>query len=130
MPRRYIFNFKKADWINLNNDLFRVDWDSLLNYNDIHSSWECFKTKFLSICEKHIPKIAVKNSFQPPWFDSEVFRLSKKKERFRKLYKTTQCPVHYHKYSSHRRELKNMIKSKMRSNFDDELSPKTITKKF
>ena len=85
---------------------------------------------FLSICEKHIPKIAVKNSFQPPWFDSEVFRLSKKKERFRKLYKTTQCPEYYHKYSSHRRELKNMIKSKMRSNSDDELSPKTITKKF
>ena len=130
MSRRYTFNFKKANWINLNNDLFRVDWDSLLNYNDIHSSWECFKTKFLSICEKHIPKIAVKNSFQPPWFDSEVFRLSKKKERFRILYKTTQCPEHYHKYSSHRRELKNIIKSKMRSNFDDELSPKTITKKF
>ena len=66
MPRRYTFNFKKANWINLNNYLFRMDWYSLLNYNDIHSSWECFKAKFLSICEKHIPKIAVKNSFQPP----------------------------------------------------------------
>ena len=79
----------------------------LLNHDDIHVSWECFKSKFLSLCDKHIPKISVTDGYQPPWFDAEVFRLRNKREHVRKLYK-----------------------SKKKSNFDDDLSPKIISKKF
>ena len=84
----------------------------------------------MSLCDKHIPKILVKDSFQPPWFDAEVFRLSKKKEHARKLHKVSKNYDHYRKYSTLRKELKLLIKSKMKSNFDDDLSPKIISKKF
>ena len=130
VQKRFIFNYKKANWSNLNKDLARVDWDHLLNHNDIHVSWECFKSKFLCLCDKHIPKISVTDGYQPPWFNAEVFRLSKKKEHVRKLYKISKNYGHYRKYSTLRKELKLLIKSKMKSNFDDDLSPKIISKKF
>ena len=59
-----------------------------MNLNSIN--WLFFyKPLFLSLCDKHIPKITIKESFQPPWFDYEVFRLNKKKELFRKQFKET-----------------------------------------
>ena len=81
------------------------------------------------MCDKHIPKIKVKESFQLSWFDSDVFKLNKKKEHFRKLFKESKNPQHYKKFSSLRKKLKTLIKAKMRSNFDDDLCPNTITKK-
>ena len=78
----------------------------------------------------HIPKVKLKESHQPPWFDSEVFRLNKKKDQFRKLFKQTKSQNHYSKYSKLRKSLKILIKSKMSANFDSDLSPDAITKKF
>lgn len=130
IAKRSIYNFKRANWTNLNNDLSRVDWQYLLDSTDVDTGWITFKDKFNALCDLHIPKIKIKDSFQPPWFDSEVFRLNKKKEHFRKLFKETNNRQYYKKFSSLRKELKYLIKSKMRSNFDDDLSPNTITKKF
>ena len=53
---RKIFNFKKANWKTLNNDLKRVDWHYLLSSEEAHTGWELFKNKFLILCDKHIPK--------------------------------------------------------------------------
>ena len=128
--KRCIYNFKKADWKSLNIDLSRVDWHFILNNSEPDIGWDIFKNKFASLCDKHIPKIRIKESFQPPWFDSDVFRLNKKKEHFRKLFKETENTLYYKKYSSLRKELKSLIKTKMRSNFDDDFCPNTITKKF
>ena len=84
----------------------------------------------MTLCDKYIPKIKIKESFQPPWFNSEVFRLNKKKESFRKQFKQSNDQRHYRKFSSLRKQLKSLIKSKMRANFDDDLNPNAITKKF
>ena len=128
--KRSIYNYKKANWKGLNRDLNRVDWHFILNNEEPDTGWNIFKTKFLLLCDKHIPKIKIKESFQPPWFDSDVFKLNKKKKHFGKLFKETNDTKYYKKLSSLRKQLKFLIKSKMRSNFDDELSPNTITKKF
>ena len=128
--KRSVYNYKNADWQSLNYDLNRVDWEQLLNYTDIHDAWCISKTKLTSISDLHIPKIKIGNSCQPPWFDAEVFRLNKKKERFRKLFKQTKSQYHYSKYSNLRKSLKALVKTKMTANFDDELSPNAITKKF
>ena len=128
--KRNVYNYKKANWDSLNRDLSRIDWEYLLGQSDIHNAWDIFKNKITSTCDIHIPKIKIKESHKPPWFDSEVFRLNKKKEKFRKLYKETRSQNHYSKYSKLRKSLKMLIKSKMRANFDSDISPNTITKKF
>ena len=128
--KRTIYNYKKANWNALNNDLSRIDWEFLLRNTEVHIAWQIFKNKLTYLCVKHIPKIKIKDNYQPPWYDSDVFRLNKKKEYFWKLYKQSKCQNHYDKYSSLRKSLKALIKSKVRSNFDDDLSSNTITKKF
>ena len=128
--KRNIFNFKRSNWVGLNNDLSRVDWHYLLDNSEPDIAWNTFRNKFLGLCDRHIPKISIKESFQPPWFDSEVFRLNKKKEQFRKLFRDTKNQQHYKRFSSLRKKLKNLVKEKIRSNFNDDLAPNTITKKF
>ena len=66
--KRNIFNFKRANWAALNRDLSRVDWHHLLDNSEPDIAWNTFKNKFLSLCDRHIPKISIKESFQPPWF--------------------------------------------------------------
>ena len=53
-----------------------------------------------------------------------------KKEKHRKLYKQTNNPDHHNKFKLCRKEMKKLIKEKMRSNFDDEQGENVITKKF
>ena len=127
---RTVYNYKKANWDSLNRSLSRFDWEHILSQADIHYSWDIFKNKIISLCDIHIPKIKVKESYQPPWFDLEVFQLTKKNEKFRKLFKETKSQNHYSRYSSLRKSLKLLIKSKINGNFDSDLSPNTITKKF
>ena len=129
--QRSIYNFSKANWDGLNNDLKRVNWDSGLLYGvDISVAWGRFKSILFLLCDKHIPKIKIKSKGSPPWFDSDIHNLCRKKERYRKLFKETGNPLHEAKYKSCRKDVKTKIKEKMRSNFEDVSNPNCLTKKF
>ena len=54
-----------------------------------------------------------------PWFDAKVHKLCIKKERLRSQYKASLKPEHYDKFSAAHKELTNLVKRKMRSNFCD-----------
>ena len=128
--KRKIYNFKKANWDSLNYELKRVTWNSHIQACDPTTAWLKFKSILLSLCDKHIPKVTIRPNSSPPWFDSEVYKLCTNKEKFRKLYKQTNDPSHYKKFKSCRKEVKKLIKKKMRSNFDDDENENIITKKF
>ena len=129
--RRSIYNFSKANWDALNDDLLRVDWDSgLLHCTDIFNAWSIFKTILTALCDKHIPKIKVKSKGHPPWFDSEIHNLCRKKERYRKAFKESSNPSSEAKYKNCRKEIKKKIKEKMRANFEDDTNPACLSKKF
>ena len=38
-PKKKVYNYKKADWKNLNFELKRVDWGSYIGAYDPHISW-------------------------------------------------------------------------------------------
>ena len=78
--KRSIYNFKRANWDALNSDFSNVNWPSFLSCNNIEDSLVKFESKFFSICNKHIPKIKISNEFKPPWYDSEVYELDRKKK--------------------------------------------------
>jgi hypothetical protein len=128
--KRKILNFKKANWDALNHDLQETDWNTLLSSSDIEICWDKFVNKLDSLCNKHIPTITIKSSFKPPWFDSEVFGLCRTKEKWRKKFKQTKSLDHGIKFKTTRKQVKQLIRSKMNSNFSDEHSTNSITKKF
>ena len=73
--KREIYDFSKAYWKNLNFELNRVKWHSLLGMQDPHQSWNVFKTVVHYLIEKIIPKKSTENQFQPPWFDTDCERV-------------------------------------------------------
>ena len=127
-PKRSVRNFKKADWLAINNDLSRINRSHYIDYTDINTAWCNFKGILNNICDQHIPKITLKNCNNLPWYDAEVDKLNCKKERLRSQYKSSQNPVHYRKYSQARRELKNLIKTEMQSNLFDDSNQRTLIK--
>ena len=132
LAKREIYNYKRADWESINNELSLVNWDSLLLSNDdIELAWSRFKNKLFLITDRHIPKIKVDNSSQPPWFDSETHNLCRDKERLRFRYKQSKAMEHYVQYSDCRQKFKRLVQQKMRDNFNNvEDDSSLITKKF
>ena len=43
IAKRTIYNYKRANWAALNNDLSRVDWDHLLNFTEADLGWNIFQ---------------------------------------------------------------------------------------
>ena len=128
-PKRSIRNHKKANWTTINYELRNVNWAHHIDYTDVNTAWLNFKSILNSICDAHIPKVTIKNKLSYPWYDAEVHKLNRKKEKYRSQYKTSQNAIHYSKYSQTRKELKN-LKSKMRDNLFDDSKPSSLTKKI
>jgi hypothetical protein len=127
--KRKIYNFKKADWVGLNNDLKSVRWDEHLQC-DAETGWFRFKNILFRHMNCHIPIITVTDKDQPPWFDSETYQLCLKKERLRLKFNETGRAEDYTKFSECRDNFKILVNEKMISNFSEDDDPALISKKF
>ena len=129
VEKRKIFNYKRANWQNLNNDLKSVRWDQYLSC-DPETGWRNFKNILNYFMKKHIPTITLKNKSQPPWFDCDTHHLCLKKERLRAKFKETGRADDYKMFSECRKNFKKLVREKMAANFDDADDPALISKKF
>ena len=53
--KRKIFNFKRADWSKLNEELSSKNWELLFRNRSANDSWDIFKQILSSSCDKCIP---------------------------------------------------------------------------
>ena len=127
-PKRKIFNFKRANWDALNRDLGGVNWDALVGSTEPEIAWRIIKSKIFIFAKKHIPTMTVDNSFQPPWFDSEVHHAYLKKERAHA--NRNKSDLNALKFSKARKIFKTIAAEKMRDNLYNSDDPELITKKF
>ena len=81
--RNKIFNYKRADWAGMNNEIRSTDWAHILDNHSTIVAWNVFKSKLDITMRKYIPMISVRFKKQPPWFDSEIHELCKTKENLR-----------------------------------------------
>ena len=129
--KRKIYNYKQANWESMKAHFSSVNWDEFLgNSAGVDDAWRKFKTAFFDVCNLNIPKITISNEFQPPWFDSEVYNLCRKKERLHKEWKETKNDLTYMKFSKARAEFSKLVDSKMDANFEDSYNRNLINKKF
>ena len=92
ITKRKIFNYKEADWDGLSHEIRSYDWYSIFRNRSIAEAWILFKSKLDISMRKFIPMKNVKFRNQPPWFDTEVFHMSKIKDKLRKISKKTNSP--------------------------------------
>ena len=128
--KRKIFNFKRANWDALNQDLCKVGWNAILDRTEPELAWDRFKSKLFYYVNKHIPTITLKSEFQPPWFDSEAYQACRNKEVARKKFKDTKSDLDGLNFKKSRREFKRVCSQKMRDNMYNSDDPAVITKKF
>ena len=128
--KRICYNFKKAKWDRLNEDLCHTNWNAMLNSCDPDDGWRKFKHRLFELADRHIPKSTVKSDYQPPWFDSDCFDACRKKERLRSKFKQSKSIADGLNFSLARKEFKKLVSQKMRENLYDDDSADLITKKF
>ena len=132
--KRKIYNLKKADFKSINSELSYVPWDFILDYNDINNSLDKFEEIFFSICDKHIPKVMVKSCFQPPWFDSDLDKLCKRKVKLLDKKKGSVDPTVKNQIDEEvrkiRTEFKKLSDQKKMDNVINDDDPALIKKKF
>ena len=127
--KRLCYNYKKANWKNLNEELKLINWEIFLDHHEPEIAWQNFKKIFFSKVDNHIPKFVIKNEHQPPWFDSECFTKCKEKDKLHKLFKQKKTLQAELKFKIFRREFKSLISSKMCANLDY-CNRNILTKKF
>ncbi len=131
--KKRVFNYKEADWDGLNHDLSSHNWQALFLNKNITDSWNLFKSKLDIAMRKYIPMKNIKFRIQPPWFDSEIFEMSKVKKRLRKQFKDSQSDHDKESYDRYKTIFKQKIMDKKRDfvtpDPTDE-SDNTVSKKF
>ena len=85
--KQTIFKFKEANWDGLSQELRSHNWHELFHNRSIADAWNVFKSKLDIALRKFIPVSKVKVRHQPPWFDSEIFEMSKTKNQLRKNFR-------------------------------------------
>ena len=133
-PKRKIYNMKKGDFNSINFELKNVPWEYVLDYNDINLAIDKFEEIFFAICDKFIPVVTVKSSFQPPWFDSELDKICKHKTRLLNKKKGSTDPAVISQIDEEVKKVRNNFKKmsdkkKMENVINDE-DPALIKKKF
>ena len=129
LPKRNIYNFKRADWPSIKSELDRVDWVSELDRYEPDISWLNFKAILNNIINKFIPLVKIRTEFKSHWFDSECYLKCKEKEKLHKKFKNSKSLRNEMKFKVCRKEFKNLVKAKMRANLCD-TNRNTLTKKF
>ena len=129
--QRRIYNFEHANWEDMNLNFNSTNWRELLeNCPNVESDQDSFKIKLFDICNANISKTTISNEFQQPWFDSEVYTLSRKNERFHEDWKDTNSDLKYMKFSRARAEYKKLVDTKMDENFHHNHNRNLINKRF
>ena len=129
--KQQIYNYKKAHWDLINDELKYVDWQRLLESNDdIDFAWDNFKRKLFTILDRHIPKIIISDTQQSPWFDSELYNACREKEKYRKKYKKSGSILHKTRFVECQKYFKRLAKTKMRDNLANVDDSNLISKNF
>ena len=130
MPKRKIYNFKKANWLGLNQDLEKIPWDRVLGNREPEYAWQNFKSILFYFVDKHVPTTTIKSTFSSPWFDSKCYEAYREKKRAHRLLSGNGTIDNKIKFSTLRRSFKNICNQKMRENLYNDDDPDLITKKF
>ena len=86
------------------------------------------------MCDRHIPKVTVKSSFQPPWFDSELDAICKRKNKLLTKYRKAVDPENKTKINDEikqiRKKFRKVSNKKKMDNIINDDDPALIKKKF
>lgn len=100
----YVRDFRKTDFVALNELIADVDWNSLFANSDVNSSVNLFYEKIEQFFSACVPLKKVTSSAHPKYFDKCLINLKNRTNKAHKAYKSGRCE--YQVYSDLRKEFK------------------------
>ncbi|CAG4985157.1 unnamed protein product [Colias eurytheme] len=86
------FNFYKADYTMICQELSQYNWNIFNEYDDVNLMLDMFYEKIFAVIHKYVPRINTKKNRYPPWFSNKLIRLLKEKLNKRRRYKKYKNP--------------------------------------
>ena len=115
IPRRFVYNFKHVDFNVLRNEIRQSELlASSPDLDNSDNAWHRWKKSLLDIVNNHVPKTKARDSDSPPWIDSDVKHLLKKKETARRRAASSHNTSDRAKYVELPRASKRLIETKHR----------------
>ncbi|XP_072047020.1 uncharacterized protein [Amphiura filiformis] len=115
-PRK-VFQFFKADWSNIKQDLTEISSDFSDIIPDLVSAdelWVDFKNRIQETMEKNIPSRVVSSGKKIPWVDYEVKRALRHKQNAYNKARATDSSEHWEIFKSLRKHVNRLTRSKYR----------------
>lgn len=105
------YNFRKANFQLLYENILNCDWSSLENYTDVNAACAEFYKIMYSILDSSVPKYIPRSNAvkYPAWFTKQIIQNLKKKYALWKEFKTTGCLEVYNQFSDLRSQIKREI---------------------
>lgn len=104
------FNFKKANFEEMYRLLKTINWESLYTCYDVNECVTKFYRTIDDIFVKCVPMSTQVGRVFPVWFNGEIIKLIKAKQRFFKKFKRTKISFWRDKYREYRQKIKLKIK--------------------
>ncbi len=107
---RTVWNYKRANFVKFNELILNSDWTVLYNGN-LDDATHFFTVKFIELAKQCIPcsQVTVRPN-DKPWYDSEIRRTTKLRDKLRKKATHTGRVDDWIKYKTYRNKVNNMKK--------------------
>ena len=89
------YNFKNADYYEINNKLISYNWLMYFDNNNLELSTSYFYDMLYKIIDSHVPKNKMSFSTYPIWYSTELKQLLKSKSEAHAIHKISLLPSDY-----------------------------------
>ena len=108
---RQVYNYKKANFTELNELLGYVPWNCAFLEDDVDGCADKVKDLLLAAADMCVPLFTVKRRTNPPWINKDLLRLIKKKKRLWRQLKTHPSEILRQMFKDLRSTIKKSIRS-------------------
>jgi len=108
-PNSWFYDFKKANYDQLNLVIAGYNWSNMYKLSDINSAVNIFNIVVLDAIDQTVPKKLIRSRMFPKWLSKELCVLIKQKKRQHKLFKSSGNNVDYEAFSALRKNAKSWL---------------------
>jgi Reverse transcriptase (RNA-dependent DNA polymerase) len=104
------YNFKRADFHDLYNEILITEWDFLESIPDVDDALNRFYSLLYEIINKHVPRYPNFQRKYPPWFSKDIISKIKQKNKLFQKIKRFNLDFHKKQFQLLRKKIKTEIK--------------------
>ena len=110
---RRVYNYKQGNFNALNQELMDVSLiDVVANCFTPDEMWSSWKSIVTACIDNHVPKVTLKSSRNPPWFDGQVRHAINRKNTAWRKAKVSNAPADWQRYRVLRNECISLLRVK------------------